>query len=67
MGAQSAAGEAGDAYRYLPESTQSFKTAAELKQLIEAAGFDAVRFKLFMFGAMAVHWAVKPEAAGAED
>ena len=59
--------EAGDAYRYLPESTQSFKTAAELKQLVESAGFDGVRFKLFMFGAMAVHWAVKPEGADAED
>ena len=50
---------AGDAYRYLPESTQAFKTPEELKALVEAAGFSDARFKRFMFGAMAVHWGVK--------
>lgn len=50
---------AGDAYRYLPESTQAFKTPEELKALVEAAGFGEVRFRRFMFGAMAVHWGVK--------
>ena len=51
--------EASDAYRYLPESTASFKTPLELARLVEAAGFEDVRFKSLMFGTMAVHWAVK--------
>ncbi len=51
---------AGDAYRYLPESTQAFKTPLELARLVEAAGFADVDFKRLMFGAMAVHWGVKP-------
>ena len=51
--------EAGDAYRYLPESTQAFKTPEELKALAEAAGFSDLRFRRFMFGAMAVHWGCK--------
>lgn len=49
----------GDAYRYLPESTQAFKTPEELKALVEAAGFGEVRIRRFMFGTMAVHWGVK--------
>ncbi len=48
-----------DAYRYLPESTQAFKTPAELKAMIEGAGFGEVRCKRFMFGTMAVHWGLK--------
>ena len=50
---------ASDAYTYLPESTQSFKTPSELAQLIEQAGFRDVQFKSFMFGTMAVHWGTK--------
>lgn len=50
---------AGDAYRYLPESTQAFKTPEELKALVAAAGFSNVRFRRFMFGTMAAHWGVK--------
>ena len=50
---------AGDAYRYLPESTQAFKTPLELARLIEAAGFEGVTFRTLMFGTMAVHWGVK--------
>ncbi len=53
----------GDAYRYLPESTQAFKTPEELKTMIRAARFSDVRFKRFMFGAMAAHWGVKRRAA----
>ncbi|MCY4064387.1 MAG: ubiquinone/menaquinone biosynthesis methyltransferase [Chloroflexi bacterium] len=52
----------GDAYRYLPESTRDFKTPEELQALVEGAGFRDVRFRRFMFGAMAVHWGVKPVA-----
>lgn len=51
---------ASDAYTYLPESTQKFKTPEELATLIEQAGFKDVAFKTFMFGTMAVHWGTKP-------
>ena len=50
---------ASDAYRYLPESTQAFKTPHELAALVAGAGFCDVRFRTFMFGAMAVHWGIK--------
>ena len=50
---------AGDAYRYLPESTKAFKTPLELAHLVEAAGFDDVQYKTLMLGTMAVHWGVK--------
>lgn len=48
-----------DAYEYLPESTQQFKTPEELATLMRAAGFREVEYKRFMFGTMAVHWGVK--------
>jgi demethylmenaquinone methyltransferase/2-methoxy-6-polyprenyl-1,4-benzoquinol methylase len=51
---------AADAYKYLPESTQAFKTPAELANLMREAGFVNVDYKLFMFGTMAVHWGEKP-------
>ena len=49
---------ASDAYRYLPESTQAFKSAAELADIVAAAGFSDVSFRMFMFGAIALHWGV---------
>jgi len=49
-----------DAYQYLPESTQAFKTAEELAALMRQAGFVNVNFKRFMMGTMAVHWGDKP-------
>lgn len=48
-----------DAYKYLPESTQKFKTPDELARLMREAGFEKVAFKTFMFGTMAVHWGEK--------
>jgi demethylmenaquinone methyltransferase/2-methoxy-6-polyprenyl-1,4-benzoquinol methylase len=48
-----------DAYEYLPESTQAFKTAEELALLMREAGFRNVHFRRFMFGTMAVHWGEK--------
>lgn len=51
---------AADAYRYLPESTQAFKTPEELAALMEAAGMEQVGYRTFMFGTMAVHWGEKP-------
>lgn len=50
---------ASDAYTYLPQSTQAFKTPEELAMLLEQAGFRDVEFKTFMFGTMAVHWGTK--------
>lgn len=49
-----------DAYRYLPESTQGFKTPQELSQLMQDAGLINVRYQTFMFGTIAVHWGEKP-------
>lgn len=53
-------GSAGaDAYQYLPESTQSFKTPEELAAIMREVGIQNVQFKRFMFGTMAVHWGEK--------
>lgn len=49
-----------DAYAYLPESTQAFKTPQELATLMVEAGFEKVAYKTFVFGTMAVHWGEKP-------
>lgn len=48
-----------DAYQYLPESTQKFKTPDELAALMREAGFQDVSYQRFMFGTMAVHWGEK--------
>ncbi|MBN1286041.1 MAG: ubiquinone/menaquinone biosynthesis methyltransferase [Anaerolineae bacterium] len=48
------------AYRYLPESTQAFKTPDELAAIMREVGLVAVRYRRFMFGTMAVHVGVKP-------
>jgi demethylmenaquinone methyltransferase/2-methoxy-6-polyprenyl-1,4-benzoquinol methylase len=52
---------ASDAYEYLPESTQAFKTPQALARLIADAGFVAVGYRTFVFGTMAAHWGQKPE------
>jgi demethylmenaquinone methyltransferase / 2-methoxy-6-polyprenyl-1,4-benzoquinol methylase len=52
--------QAADAYSYLPESTQLFKTPHELAALMREAGIQNVDYKTFMFGTMAVHWGEKP-------
>lgn len=52
--------EGADAYRYLPESTQAFKTPQELVALLKEAGFIEVAYQSFMFGTMCVHWGMKP-------
>ena len=49
-----------DAYQYLPESTQKFKTPEALAGLMRDVGFQNVQFKRFMFGTQAVHWGEKP-------
>ncbi len=52
-------GGAADAYKYLPESTQAFKTPDELAAIMRETGVRNVEFQTFMFGTMAVHWGVK--------
>lgn len=59
LGRLIAGAAASDAYRYLPESTRAFKSPVELARLVEDAGFVDVRYRTFMFGAMAVHWGSK--------
>lgn len=48
-----------DAYDYLPESTQAFKTPDELAALMKNAGIQGVDYETFMFGTMAIHWGYK--------
>lgn len=50
-----------DAYRYLPDSTQQFRTPQALAEAMHQTGFTHVQFKLFMFGTIAIHTGEKPE------
>lgn len=52
-------GEA-DAYRYLPDSTQQFRQPEDLAQTMRAMGLVDVRYRLFMFGTIAIHAGQKP-------
>jgi demethylmenaquinone methyltransferase/2-methoxy-6-polyprenyl-1,4-benzoquinol methylase len=45
----------GDAYTYLPASVRRFPAPEALSRLLEANGFDAVRFRLFAGGIVALH------------
>jgi demethylmenaquinone methyltransferase/2-methoxy-6-polyprenyl-1,4-benzoquinol methylase len=49
-----------DAYKYLPESTQAFKTPEELAAIMRGVGLEDVRYRTFMFGTMAVHDGTRP-------
>ncbi len=46
----------GDAYEYLPDSTEGFLSAEELASCMTDAGFKNVQFKRLMFGTIAIHW-----------
>ena len=52
-------GEA-DAYRYLPDTTEGFRTPGALAVSMRDAGFEEVDYRLFMFGTIAVHVGQKP-------
>lgn len=52
---------AGDAYAYLSRSTEGFKDPDELAGIMERAGFVDVRYRLFMFGTIAVHAGRRPQ------
>ena len=49
----------GDAYEYLPDSTEQFLSAEELAARMTSAGFKNVYFKRLMFGTIAIHWGEK--------
>ncbi len=55
------AGQA-DAYRYLPDSTQQFRSPDDLANVMRQIGLTAVGYRLFMFGTIAVHVGQKPTA-----
>jgi demethylmenaquinone methyltransferase/2-methoxy-6-polyprenyl-1,4-benzoquinol methylase len=50
----------GDAYRYLPDSTQQFKDPDTLAAIMGKVGLTGVSYKLFMFGTIAIHVGEKP-------
>jgi demethylmenaquinone methyltransferase/2-methoxy-6-polyprenyl-1,4-benzoquinol methylase len=49
-----------EAYTYLPDSTENFLEAETLAAQLSAAGFTQVGFRCKMFGAVAMHWGIKP-------
>jgi demethylmenaquinone methyltransferase/2-methoxy-6-polyprenyl-1,4-benzoquinol methylase len=46
-------------YAYLSGSIRSFYSAPELQVILQEAGFETVEYKRFLFGAAAVHQALK--------
>lgn len=50
----------GDAYRYLPDSTQLFQEPESLVTLMREAGLQDAHYQLFMFGTIAIHAGQKP-------
>jgi len=49
----------GDAYEYLPNSSEGFLTGEELAAQMVMAGFDQVGFRRFNVGTIAIHWGMK--------
>ncbi len=49
----------GEAYRYLPETTEGFVTAEDMAERLKMAGFKNIHFKRLMFGTIAIHRAEK--------
>ncbi len=49
----------GEAYRYLPDSTESFLSAEQLAERMLSVGFREVGFQRLMFGTVAIHWGTK--------
>jgi demethylmenaquinone methyltransferase/2-methoxy-6-polyprenyl-1,4-benzoquinol methylase len=49
----------GDAYNYLPVSTDNFLAAEQLAGRMDTIGFKQVGFRRLMFGTVAIHWGVK--------
>ena len=49
----------GDAYRYLPETTEGFVTAENMASRMAAVGFKKIGYERLMFGTIAIHWGEK--------
>jgi demethylmenaquinone methyltransferase/2-methoxy-6-polyprenyl-1,4-benzoquinol methylase len=49
----------GDAYRYLPESTEHFLPPERMAARLLGAGFSSVGYQRRLFGVMAVYWGQK--------
>jgi len=49
-----------EAYRYLPATTERFRTPEELAALMREAGLGQVRYHRLMLGTVAVHVGVRP-------
>lgn len=50
-----------NAYRYLPESTQHFKTPEELVRIMDSVGFIDISFHRYMFGTIVVLKGTRPQ------
>jgi demethylmenaquinone methyltransferase/2-methoxy-6-polyprenyl-1,4-benzoquinol methylase len=51
----------GDAYRYLPASTQQFRSPESLADIMRRIGLWGVQYNMFMFGTIAIHAGRKPD------
>jgi len=49
----------GEAYNYLPDSTENFLRAEELAARMAAASIKKIGFRRLMFGTIAIHWGEK--------
>ena len=49
----------GDAYEYLPDSSEGFLSAEQLAVRMIAAGFSEVAFRRLNLGTIAIHWGLK--------
>ncbi len=49
----------GEAYNYLPDSSEAFLSAEELTARMAAAGFREIGFRRLNFGTIAIHWGRK--------
>lgn len=51
----------GEAYQYLPNSSERFLLAEELAERLKKNGFVDVHFQRLMLGTIAIHWGSKPD------
>ncbi len=49
----------GEAYTYLPETTQEFLDVEQLKERVLKAGFGEIGYHKYMWGTIAIHWGTK--------
>ena len=59
------AGNSGS-YAYLSNSTMAFQSPPQLRNTLLDSGFEAVSYRTFMLGTIAVHWGLKGSESGAE-